>query len=146
MPFDAAAMSADNRKVVWSAELSMGLYRLDEQHKNIISTFNKLLAEADAPVGSEIVSDTLAKLTRHACEHFRDEESLLERLAYPGIEEHRKEHQEFREKIVQCCVATTLGVRTVPKALLAYLQEWLDHHLLEQDMKYKQFLAAAKDG
>ena len=98
----------------------------------------------DARVDSEIVSDTLTKLTQYASEHFRDEESLLEQAAYPGIEEHRKEHQQFREKIVQCCVATSIGVGNVPRELLAYLHDWLNHHLLEQDMKYKPFLAARK--
>ena len=93
---------------------------------------------------SEIVSDALTELTRHAVEHFRDEESLLEQAAYPGIEEHRKEHRQFQEKIAQCCVAAGIGVGTVPRKLLAYLHDWLSHHLLEQDMKYKPFLAARR--
>ena len=137
-------MPPDNLKVAWSPELSVGLFRLDRQHKDIIDTFNKLLAVADARVDSEIVSDTLTKLTQYACEHFRDEERLLEQVAYPGIEEHRKEHEQFRETIALCCVATSRGVGNVPRDLLAYLHDWLNHHLLEQDLKYKPFLAAHK--
>ena len=142
--FDTATMPPDDLKIAWSPELSVGVYRLDAQHKNIIDTFNKLLAVADARVDSEIVSDTLTKLTQHASEHFRDEECLLEQVAYSGIEEHRIEHQQFREKIIQCCLAASFGVGSVPRELLAYLHDWLNHHLLEQDMKYKVFLAARK--
>lgn len=142
---DAATMPPDNLKITWSSELSVGVNKLDEHHKNIINTFNKLLlAVEDAQADSEIVSDTLTKLTQYAVEHFREEESLLEQAAYPGIEDHRKEHQQFQEKIVQCCLAASIGVRTVPRELLAYLHDWLNHHLLEQDMKYKPFLTAPK--
>ena len=134
-------MPPGNLKIAWSPELSVGLFRLDEQHRGLVDTFNNLLAAADARVDSEIVSDTLTKLTQYACEHFRDEELLLERAAYPGIEEQRKEHEQFRETIALCCVATSRGLGNVPRDLLAYLHDWLTHHLLEQDMKYKPFLA-----
>ena len=136
-------MPPDNLKIAWSPELSVGIQRIDEQHKDIIDAFNKLLlAGEEARVDSEIVSDTLDKLTRHVRGHFRDEEGLLEQVAYPGIEEHRMEHDRFREKLVECCVATTIGVGCVPRALLAYLHDWLDQHLIQQDMKYRPFLAA----
>jgi len=139
-------MSPENLKIAWSSELSVGLPRLDEQHKNIIDAFSKLLLAVDeARVDSEIVSDTLTELTRHACEHFREEESLLEQVAYPGIEEHRKDHQEFQERIVQYCVATSIGVPSVPGELLAYLHDWLKRHVLELDMKYKPFLVHGKE-
>ena len=137
-------MPSDNREVVWTTAWSVGLYRLDEQHKKIIDTFNKLQAAVDARVDSEIVSDTLNKLTLYACEHFRDEEELMEQVSYPGIEEHRKEHQQFREKIAQCCVATSFRVESVPKELLTYLNHWLNQHFLVQDMKYQRFIAARR--
>ena len=123
-------MPPDNLQIAWSPELSVGVYKLDEHHKTIIDTFNKLLlAVGGARADSEIVSDTLTKLTQYAVEHFRDEESLLEQAAYPGIEGHRKEHQQFQEKIVQCCLAAGIGVGKVPTELLAYLHDWLNGHL-----------------
>lgn len=137
-------MPPDYFEIVWTPELSVGFPRLDEQHKNIINTFNTLLAVPDASVDSETISDTLTRLVRYASEHFRDEECLMEQAAYPAIEEHKREHRQFREKIVQYCMATSIGVRIVPRDLLAYLHDWLTQHMLEQDMKYKLFLAARK--
>ena len=98
----------------------------------------------DAEANSEIVSETLTRLTQHACEHFRDEECVFEEIGYPLLEEHRNEHQQFQEKVVQCCLAASIGVRSVPRELLDYLYHWLTHHLLEQDMKCKPFFAAYK--
>lgn len=131
-------------KIVWTGELNVGVGRIDEQHKKLVDTFNKMLAASDAQVGSEIVSETLANLTQYALEHFRDEECLMEEVAYPGIEEHRKEHQQFWKQIAHFCTATSLGDSSVPRELLACVQNWLSHHLLEQDMKYKPFLSASK--
>ena len=129
------------QKIIWSETLSVGVRILDDQHKRIIGVLNDLNENPQAKVDSELISDSLTGLTRYAVEHFREEERLMGLCEYPGIEEHKNRHREFREKIAECCMAATHHVASVPKELLTYLRDWFNGHILHEDMKYKPFLA-----
>lgn len=129
------------KKIAWSKAFSVGVRALDDQHKRIIGVLNELTDDPQAKVDSELISDTLTRLTRYAVEHFREEERLMGLCEYPGIEEHKDRHREFRQKIVECCMAATLHVASVPGELLTYLRDWFKDHILHEDMKYKPFLA-----
>jgi hemerythrin len=127
--------------VTWSDEYSVGNRLLDQQHRQLMETLNRLIDQPQATVDSELVGDALSELTRFAVEHFREEQRAMEVCGYPDIEEHKRQHEEFRQKIVQCCMATTLHIEAVPRDLLLYLRDWMQHHVLNEDMKYKSYLA-----
>ena len=128
-------------RITWSDEFSVGNRTLDAQHKTIIGVVNGLIDNPQATVESELLSDALTTLTKYAVEHFREEERLMAMCEYPGIEEHKNKHQDFGQKIAKCCVAATIHVRAVPWELLTYLRDWWTSHILQDDAKYKPFLA-----
>jgi hemerythrin len=78
-------------------------------------------------------------MTRYAQAHFKAEESLMETHGFPGLEEQKKQHRDFRKKTVDFSTATTLGIDQIPEALVEYLTNWLTHHILEDDMAYRSF-------
>ena len=78
-------------------------------------------------------------MTRYAQSHFKHEEKLLEAYGFPGLEDQKIKHREFRIKTVDHSTATYLGVEQVPAVLLEYLTDWLVHHILEDDMAYRSF-------
>lgn len=127
-------------KLVWTEKCSVGVKILDNQHKQIIRSINKLIEHPNEPVDSETISDVLNEITEFASKHFRTEEKLLEEHGYPGLEDQKKEHREFRFKVVQFCSATTEHVDAVPDILLNYLSEWWCAHIHDEDMLYKSFL------
>jgi hemerythrin len=137
-------MNSPPSAILWSPEFSVGVRSLDRQHRSIFAALGKLLAESDAGVRSEIVSETLNMLTRYASEHFREEERLMEQAHYPAVEEHKAEHRKFQEKIVECCLATSIGVSSIPRQLIQFLLDWITDHILNEDMKYKPFLAGRR--
>ncbi len=126
----------------WSARYSVGVEKMDEQHKQIIGMLNRLVTSPEAhDAGSESMSEILMTMTRYSFEHFRAEESLLRGHDYPDLEQHRQEHIAYRRKTIDFSTATGLGIEVVPQILIAYLFEWWTHHILEEDMKYKSFFA-----
>ncbi len=58
---------------------------------------------------------------------------------YPLLEEHKGQHQAFKIKVAEICIATTDGFDEVPRVLTEYLKKWLSQHILNEDMAYKQF-------
>jgi hemerythrin len=137
-------MNNPRTNFVWSSEHSVGVRSLDLQHRRMVDALNKLLAEPDAGLDSAILLQTLNKLTEYAGEHFKDEEALMERVGYPGLEQHKEQHRLFREKIVECCLAAQLGIDTVPRQLLQFLIDWLAEHMHKEDMKYVPYVTTAR--
>jgi hemerythrin-like metal-binding protein len=128
--------------IQWSEKFSVGVEKLDQQHRQIVGMLNRLVSTPEAnDTLSETISDILTAMTRYSLEHFKTEESLLKEHGYPGLEEHRQEHIAYRKKAIDFSTATSLGVESVPQILVAYLLDWWTHHILDEDMKYKPFFA-----
>ena len=69
---------------------------IDGQHKEIIEKINKLVSSCEngsCQIESIKMLDYLADYTEY---HFREEEALQEEIGYPGLEEHKKRHEDFR--------------------------------------------------
>jgi len=126
--------------VQWSEKFSVGVRELDEQHQHLIKLLNLLIStQGTANTRSETISDTLMAMTRYAQAHFQAEEKLMEDYGFPGLEEQKIQHRDFRKKTVAFSTATYYGIDQVPEALLEYLVEWWVHHILEDDMAYRSF-------
>jgi hemerythrin len=126
-------------QITWTEDFSVGVVRLDEQHKRLIKMINRLIAEPQTTTESEMVSDLLSDMTNYAQAHFTTEEELMRQHNYPRLEEHVAQHRAFQKKTVDFCSATVLNVGIVPETMLHYLSDWLVEHVLTSDMAYKPF-------
>ncbi len=126
-------------QITWTEDFSVGIARIDEQHKRLIQMINRLIAEPQTTTKSETVSDLLNDMTNYAFEHFATEEELMREHNYPHLEEHVAQHRAFRKKTVDFCSATMLDVEAVPETMLYYLRDWLVEHILKSDMAFKPF-------
>ena len=126
-------------QITWTEDFSVGVKRLDEQHKQLIKMLNRLISEPYSSTKSEMVSDLLSDMTNYAQTHFKAEEELMRQHNYPHLEEHVDQHRAFKKKTVDFCSATMINVGNVPEALLHYLSNWLVEHILSSDRAYKPF-------
>jgi hemerythrin-like metal-binding protein len=126
--------------VIWSEQFSVGVRELDQQHQQLINLLNILISRrGTVKPHSEMISETLMAMTRYAQAHFKTEERLMETYGYPGLEEQKKQHRDFRKSTVDFSSAAYYGIDQVPEALLKYLVNWWVHHILEDDMAYRAF-------
>lgn len=87
-----------------------------------------------------MVSDLLDTLLRDTHEHIRREESLMERLRYPYLKEHRAAHQEFIDLLGQLKQRQSAGAITVAAQLSSVLRDWLSIHIRRHDKKLFYYL------
>ncbi len=125
--------------IEWTDSFSVGVALFDEQHRQLIDMLNKMIKDPAANTRSETVADVLTDMTNYAQEHFKSEEDLMIEYDYPHLDEHQHQHHGFQEKAARLCFATVKGQTSVPHELLAYLQQWLIHHILQADMAFKPF-------
>lgn len=81
--------------IKWSEDLALGVPRIDDQHKELISRFDKLLRACKEGQGNKEVSRLLDFLDTYVITHFRDEEQLQQESGFPDYETHKQEHAAF---------------------------------------------------
>lgn len=123
----------------WDDSFSVGIEILDQQHQKIITIINELIKHDEMSVRSETLSNLLHQLTQYAHDHFITEEAILKKYGYSGLDKQKKDHKEYRLKVVNFCMDTVDHKKTVPKELKRFILNWWKDHILIDDMSYKAF-------
>ena len=79
--------------------LVTGNEMIDAQHKELIDKINKLLDSCETSKDKVVAVKTLDYLADYTEFHFGEEEKLQASINYPGIEEHKKEHDKLRQVV-----------------------------------------------
>lgn len=142
---DAFLSVIDERETVslvrWTDAFSVGNVHIDEQHAILIDTINQL-ASAESLHNHHCVSMIIDELVSYASFHFDYEERLMESGDYPYLEEHRIVHQAFVKWVSDLRDDyLTYGRRPLGESVLNYLRDWLSHHILGEDQRYRPFIA-----
>ena len=123
----------------WKDEFSVGVKEMDDQHKKLLAMINKLIIEQKTLTDPKTIADLLTEMTDYAQVHFRAEEYLMAEYGYEQKTLQEKQHQAFIDKTISFCSASDIGPNILSTALLDYLGTWLVEHILQEDMKYKEF-------
>lgn len=136
--------------------MSVGVERLDRDHRVLIGLINRLATcargvdagGADARGGdaccgggggATVVAEVLKGLIAYTRFHFRREERVMEACGYADLDAHREEHRLLSDEVG----ALSHRFNGVPGSvhhddLLRFLTDWLNHHILLQDMAYRE--------
>jgi hemerythrin-like metal-binding protein len=129
------------KPIVWDQSFSVGVRKMDEQHREIIKMINYLIENSDRSADFEPVAEVLSRMTRYANYHFKAEERLMVEYGYSDEGAQEKEHTEFKKRTASFCFESMGRETTIATEVLAYLRDWWMSHILESDMKYKAFFA-----
>ncbi|MGB0696520.1 MAG: bacteriohemerythrin [Rhodospirillaceae bacterium] len=127
-------------KFVWIEAYRVGHPVVDADHQGLFALINEL-DQADITDG--LLGEILNRLEDYAKNHFAREEELMRQGGYPDLEEHMKGHRNF-EEWVHTVKATYRRAAESPFQISdlvnGFLQDWLVHHILEEDMAYRDFV------
>ena len=126
----------------WSDEYSIGIYRIDEQHKFFFEAVHRLHKECLADEGEHVVLETLVFLENYAAGHFKSEEALMREYEYPRIDEHAKLHAEFLSEYSKLSKEfDELGPsQSLAEQIGEMVQDWLIDHIAKADMAYAKHI------
>ena len=79
--------------------LVTGNEMIDDQHKELIGRINQLLESCEDGQGKVKAVKMLDYLMENTDFHFSAEEKLQEEINYPGIQEHKAKHEEFKQAV-----------------------------------------------
>lgn len=125
----------------WKAEYVTGVVELDNQHKELFNTGQRVNALLKEDKSVDIYDDLiglLQGLKTYTEDHFGYEENYLTGCNQL-TPEHVEEHAAFMEKLEDVLAKDIdMSQRAIIFELAVFLSNWLVSHILETDMKYKK--------
>jgi hemerythrin len=128
--------------LAWNDSLSIGVAEVDAQHKHLIGLVNEADAAVAAGAGREIAGAALRNLCDYAVEHFAAEEALMDPEAYPEYDLHLTQHMDGTTKALDFLQAFSEGEEVDMAQFVAFLSDWVVHHVMEVDQTLGRFLKA----
>ncbi len=132
--------------ITWDNSFRIGNYLVDAQHQELFRMVNDLHEAIVAGRGKDILNPTLAKLVNYTVQHFGAEEALMRAVGYPAFQVHRGKHRDLADKVKDLVGKYGRGELVVSITLSRFLADWLQHHIMENDMALIQYVQAHKPG
>jgi len=131
--------------IIWDQRLATGCDELDEQHRTLIDTFNRLCALAGQEEwGHDELEGCLIFLRDYTLVHLATEQELMARYRYPLETEHRRLHSELVGDLEAIVDRFHRGTKDLTPVTLEYLDGWLQRHIREEDVRLADFLRRAE--
>lgn len=124
----------------WRDEFSVKIESIDRQHRQLIDLINQLEEGAKQHEALNTLSSVLSDLKLYTTQHFRTEETLMQKYNYPGYASHRSEHQTLIKRIQEFQGRFEAGKLVHVDELANFLMGWLEGHILATDKRYSPYL------
>ncbi|MFH1208492.1 MAG: bacteriohemerythrin [Candidatus Omnitrophota bacterium] len=125
---------------VWNEKCSVNVRVLDEQHKRFFEILGNLYDSRGRVSDPQFLGARVWELAMYAVTHFDTEELMMSEYSFSGYEEHRKEHESFKEKVAIFKKDLEMGQTSLALDMITFLTGWLEHHILNVDQQYSLFL------
>jgi hemerythrin len=126
---------------VWNPDLSVGIEKIDNQHKKLFEIVDQLTEACNERRGKEEVGNVLNFLKGYVVEHFRDEEGVMLQYKYPKFLAHKQIHVDFTKTVEDLC--QKYNTEGVGLAVLLQTNKtvyaWLKSHIFEMDKEFGAF-------
>lgn len=129
----------------WDKELLTGDEAIDSQHRELFALTGVLGDAIAAGRGEALVDSTLEELIGYAALHFRDEEALMARIEYPGLESQKQAHSTFANDAMRMLDKRTAGEDVSGETLHEFIRDWLTKHVETVDLLLARFLEAERE-
>jgi hemerythrin-like metal-binding protein len=125
--------------IFWNEVPHIGIDEIDVQHKQLVNIINELCDIRPSQNSQAAFNGILSRLIDYAEYHFDFEEELMNQLNYSKLEEHKAEHQKFRNQIKEIQESQTEERFHIEDKLMIFLEDWFTEHILNEDMKALSF-------
>lgn len=130
--------------IEWGDNFSVGHAEIDAQHQRWIEIHNKLHTILLGSQALDVKSSTLTTLEAmkdYAMSHFAFEEKYLQEIGYPERDAHALIHRAFEKTVSSYLDKLLEGTIVLNSEIIRILKCWLEHHILDEDMKYARFVS-----
>ena len=116
---------------IWNDDYTVGNKDLDSQHRYLFGLGNTIQTAEPSEARSYVMS-----LYKYIRVHFTREEQHMQAIGFPGVEEHRIQHERLISEL------NDLAQGFKPEMLddlVLFLNNWLVNHVMNDDKRYFDF-------
>ena len=128
--------------LVWSDSLATGNSQIDTQHQELFNRLNGLIDAMKQGKGKEVIGEVFTFVNQYLVLHFSTEERMMSAYNYPGIRDHKIQHESFtskfkelKERLDKEGVTSSIVIETQP-----LLVDWWYNHINKIDKALGAFL------
>ncbi|MCL2202735.1 MAG: bacteriohemerythrin [Defluviitaleaceae bacterium] len=119
----------------WSPKYLTGNALVDSEHEQIFAMVTDVIGQKFKERGEKIET-VINFFVSYTLQHFSHELKLMEDSGYPEIQEHKRQHAEYMEKVN----ALKAKIETDPNRDISVevgdvIADWLENHVLCSDKK-----------
>ncbi|NPA24275.1 MAG: bacteriohemerythrin [Deltaproteobacteria bacterium] len=118
----------------WNESFSVGIRKIDYQHRKLISLLNELVSASATGQQREVIGRVLEEVVAYTDYHFKAEEDFFR--VHPRYEAHHAIHQGFVEQALALLDAYQRNEEDLTSETILYLQNWVKEHILETDVVF----------
>lgn len=129
-------------KIEWDDSLSIGVELIDDEHKMLIRKLGDLSEAFNQGLEQNKILKTLDFMIDYTDFHFTDEERIMTQSGYPGLEEQKKQHGEFKQTLNNILedYQDEGPTKSLAESVNFFLVNWLFGHIKGTDHKLGVFL------
>jgi hemerythrin len=133
------------KHIEWEDKLSVSVEAMDEEHKVLLRIINQLYDAIENKDGRRVLGDIFTSLEKYTAFHFSNEEELMERMGYPGLEGHKAAHRKLVQELADLKHRDERGDSVgVAAETMDFLKDWLVGHIQGVDKQYGAFASNAQ--
>jgi hemerythrin len=128
-------------EIAWSDTLSVDVPEIDAEHRQFVARVNELNKAIVEGEDKRAIERLLDLMLMEATHHFWHEQQLLADWKYPDRAVHVAKHAQLTaqlERVMREFEQADVSFAWALKGL--YIKQLLVDHLLQEDMKYRDFL------
>jgi hemerythrin-like metal-binding domain len=123
----------------WNDTYSVGVVKIDNQHKRLVQIINELSDAMGAGKGKEVLGNVLKELIAYVNTHFKTEEEMMVKYGYEEYENHRYEHEKLTYEVKRFFDDYQAGKALLSVQIMNFLRSWLMDHIVVKDKNLESF-------
>lgn len=130
----------------FDARFLVGIEQVDREHRRLFEIAGRVHDNLamDNATATSAAQTAVAELLDYTETHFASEERLMEAAGFPELEAHRQLHRNLIAQARDMEMRAEIGDRHMPVELNRFIYTWLVEHIMANDKKFGEFVAAQK--
>ena len=120
--------------VHWHNSFSVGVQKIDAQHRQLFTLINELIQAVTTNQHEEAFDQLFYLVLDYTHAHFQTEAEFFK--IHPDWHLHNQQHQDFIEHTRKLCKESQQDKVGAATALLEFLTNWLQNHILKTDITF----------
>ncbi|ACS79849.1 bacteriohemerythrin [Maridesulfovibrio salexigens] len=119
--------------------LHTGIGVIDSQHQTFFTILNKIRKKTLEGDSSDL-SSFIEEIHLYTLYHFESEEIMMQKAGVPNLEEHKKIHQDFVEKVEELKLKCIVEDEDLVQDMTDTLESWFVNHILNIDKRDLEYV------